>query len=54
MEANVRRAFAARRAGPLLPRVLGHPAAVEALPAVAVVARAVVGQEENEDKDDKD
>ena len=38
-EANVRRAIAARRAAVLLPRAVGHPAAVEERPvAVAVVA----------------
>ena len=37
MEANVRRAFAARRAAVLLPAVVGHPPAVEEPPVVAAV-----------------
>ena len=51
----MRRAFVARRAAVLLPRVVGHPAAVEVPPvAAAVVVGADVGEQEIEDNDDKD
>ena len=49
VEASVRRAFAARRAAVLLPRVVGHPAAVEVPPvAAAVVVGADVGEQDSE------
>jgi len=47
-EANVRRAFAARRAEVLLPGVVGHPAAVVEPPVEAAEAAVVVAVVEQE------
>jgi hypothetical protein len=51
-EANVRRAFAARRVAVLLPGAVGHPAAVEAPPVVAVVVGEDVGKQKIEKNKD--